>query len=94
MVGCVGSVSIAGDDSCMSHSGTQLNSNNSDDIQNYVENVLTGPLALPRYTVANLLLIPVDRYPYRMFAVTDGAGVVVQKYDQIWLVILTVLQPL
>lgn len=74
MVWCVGSVSIAGDDSCMSHSGTQLNSNNSDDIQNYVENVLTGPLALPRYTVANLLLIPVDRYPYRIFAVTDGAG--------------------
>lgn len=76
MVGRAGSVGVAGDDSCMSHvhGGAHLDTNEPDDIQEFIQNLMSGPVMLPKYTAAELVLIPADRYPFKLFAVTDGAG--------------------
>ena len=58
----------------MTHTAARLQSNHIDDIENYVNDTLSAPVRLPRFTVAELLQIPTDRYPYKLFAVTDGAG--------------------
>jgi hypothetical protein len=52
----------------------RLQSNNIEDIQNYVQDEISAPVRLPRFTAAELVQVPAARYPYRLVAVTDGAG--------------------
>jgi len=58
----------------MNKSGVGLSTNDPIDIQDYLDAKMSAPIALPKYTVANLLLVPASRYPFRLFAVTNGAG--------------------
>ena len=74
MVGCVGPSGVAGDGGRMNKSGVGLATNDPTDIQDYLDAKLSAPPFLPKYTVVNLLLIPPSRYPFRLFAVTNGAG--------------------